>query len=313
MKENSFDIPVLLVKFNRPTCTAQVLEKIVQLKPKKLYVFSDAARAGKKDELSAVNQCRSLFNSEHITWDCEIKTWFADANIGCGRAVSSAISWMFETEECGIILEDDCLPHLSFFEYCDTMLKKYADNPEVMHIAGTRWNDEFKKVDDNYFFSRIGHVWGWATWKRAWKLFDYNMSTWNRANDRKTIYKQLNSVIQTQFWIDNFQRMFDKGMNNKNVWDYQWQYAMFMHKGLSVVPYANLISNIGIEGTHASLDNKDQGVFNRQTIRWNQDAKLVNQVKANHDYDNYHIVNFFMKANNPVIKLKWFIKACLAS
>jgi hypothetical protein len=312
MDKDLYEIPVLLITFNRPGCAKQVFEKIKQLKPKKLFVFSDAPRAGKNEEAIAVNQCRSLFDDKNITWDCDIKRWFAQSNMGCGLAVSSAITWMFDSVPYGIILEDDCLPNITFFDYCSIMLRRYASNSKVMHIAGTRWNDEYESIEDSYFFSKIGHVWGWATWKRAWKLYDFDMQTWDKAKDRTMLYKQLKSSGQTQFWMDNFERMYNKEAAAKDTWDYQWQYTLFKNRGLAVVPYVNLISNIGVEGAHASSDSKDEGVFNRKTITWRENKEIEHKVEADDKFDDYHIVHYFMKADRPLIYLKWFVKSLLS-
>ncbi|MBS7566820.1 nucleotide-diphospho-sugar transferase [Mucilaginibacter sp. Bleaf8] len=310
MQDNTYDIPVLLVTFNRPDYTVKVLERIKELQPRKLYVFSDGARAHKPNEHIAVNQCRELFNSDNINWDCDIQTWFCDANMGCGRAVSSAISWMFASEEYGIILEDDCLPDITFFEYSAAMLHKYAQEPRVMHIAGTRWNEEFDTGSASHFFSRVGHVWGWATWKRAWDLYDFEMSGWHAAYDRQMLYRQLKSRIQTHFWIDCFDRIFKKDTYAKDTWDYQWQYALFKNQGLSVVPQGNLISNIGITGAHANAHSEQKDIYNRKTIAWNIPAELISNpdIKANEAFDSYHITNYFLKASNRIHRLRWHLK-----
>ncbi|WP_345952719.1 hypothetical protein [Mucilaginibacter sp. PAMB04168] len=310
MREQPFDIPVLLITFNRPDSALQVFERIKELQPSKLYVFSDAARDGRDEEAKAVQKCRSIFDEENITWDCKIEKWFCDSNMGCGRAVSSAISWMFKTEQSGIILEDDCLPDITFFKYCAHMLNKYANNTAVMHVAGTRWNDEFETGASSYFFSRIGHVWGWATWKRAWDLYDFEMQTWNPVKDGQMLYQQLKSRVQAQFWIDNFQRMYQKDTFAKDTWDYQWQYTLFKHQGLSVVPWGNLITNIGIEGAHAD-NSEDQSSFYRKTIPWGNviDISANQPVKANADFDSYHIAHYFLKANTPILRLKWHLKS----
>jgi hypothetical protein len=307
MKE-ALDVPVLMITFNRPAYAAMVLEKVRQMKPRTLYVFSDGPRSN-KDEYDAVEQCRSLFAEENIDWECEVKTMFCKSNLGCGKAVSSAISWMFDTEPYGIILEDDCLPDDTFFTFCETMLKRYADDLGVMHVSGTRWNEEYDTGEESYFFSRIGHVWGWATWKRAWDLYDYNMKSWDIKEDWLQLYKQLKSRVQTQFWVDNFDRMYKYSAAASDTWDYQWQYTLFKNNGLAVVPVKNLISNIGTQGAHTSA--KASANHNRQTASWIDNTRPKTEVQPHYSFDNYHISNYFYKDARLLRHAKWYVKSFL--
>ena len=237
---NTFDIPVLMVTFNRPAYAKHVFEKIKKLKPKNLFIFSDGPREGKPEEKTLVEECRKIFDNANFDWDCNVKKLFLEKNRGCGLGVSSAISWAFESVEKLIILEDDCVPHPSFFQFAETMLDRYQDDERVMHVAGTRWNEEFDTGNGDHFFSRIGHVWGWATWKRAWKFFDYKMQNWEKGRDRKMLKALLKERIITEYWVDCFVHAYTKNPTLNHAWDYQWQYAQFKNNGLAVVPTHNL-------------------------------------------------------------------------
>jgi len=157
-KKVLFKTPILFLIFNRPDTTKRVFAKIKKVRPKFLYIAADGPR--NKDEMILTEKVRKLV-IKSIDWDCQVKTLFRENNLGCGKAVSSAIDWFFKNEEMGIILEDDCLPDLSFFYFCEEMLKKYKSNPKIMHISGDNYLPDFSlTIDESYFFSKYIHIWG---------------------------------------------------------------------------------------------------------------------------------------------------------
>lgn len=245
MNTKLFDIPVLLIMFNRPETTCHVFEQIRKLRPAKLYIFSDAPRDGLIEEAELVETCRYLIDESQINWDCRVERWYPESNMGQAIGVSSAITWAFETCEKLIILQDDCLPHPTFFTFCKFMLEKYYTNDRVMHISGTRWDDEFSIKHTDHFFSLIGHVWGWATWKRAWNKYDFWMEQFPEMKSQKKIQRLFGNVDIAKFWQDRFEEVYQQ--HTKKTWDYQWQYTLFEHYGLAALPNVNLVSNIGFE------------------------------------------------------------------
>ena len=168
------DTPLLFIIFNRPDVTLRVFNELKKQKPKYLFIAADGPRAGFEDDIDKCKRVREVVLNE-IDWDCEVKTLFRDLNLGCGHAVSGAIDWFFENVEKGIILEDDCLPNKSFFYFCENLLESYKENDEVFAISGANFQD--KKIGKaSYFFSKYLYVWGWATWRRAWENYDFDLS-----------------------------------------------------------------------------------------------------------------------------------------
>lgn len=250
-----FQTPVLFIIFNRPGTTRLVFNQIKKIKPKKLFVAADGPRPGVLNDKANCSETREIINQ--IDWDCQIFTLFRDENLGCGKAVSSAINWFFENVEDGIILEDDCLPDESFFAFCSLMLDKYRFDKQVMMISGT--NFLFNKARSfslfftncDYYFSRNYLIWGWATWKRAWNLYDFELVDWKMQRDVRIdkLHKIFKNRCVENYWIENF----DKVINKKvDTWDYQWCYCCIFNGGLSLNPKLNLVSNIGLIGTHGS-------------------------------------------------------------
>ena len=217
------DTPILLIVFNRPDKTHTVLQAIRQVRPKQLFVAGDGPRSDHPDDEVQVLRTRAVI--EQVDWDCEIKTLFHDKNLGCGTgadtAPPTAITWFFQNVEQGIILEDDCLPDESFFYFCEELLQRYRDNDRVMHIGGNNFQGGRKRGRASYYFSRYPHVWGWATWRRAWQCFE------NGA---------------------------DAAQSSGYVWDRTWMLAVQERGGLSIVPNVNLVTNIGfdLDATHTS-------------------------------------------------------------
>ena len=127
-----------------------------------------------------------------VDWDCDVKNLFHDKNLGCKNAVSDAISWFFSFVDKGIILEDDCLPDLSFFEYCKELLYRYELDDRIGIISGNNFINT-SKMEFSYYFTNFPHIWGWATWKRTWDMYDLGIMDWPRL--KKTRFLELNSMI----------------------------------------------------------------------------------------------------------------------
>lgn len=244
-----FNTPVLFLIFNRPDLTQQVFSVIRQVKPKHLFIAADGPRIGKSGEQELCIETRELVLGM-IDWDCEIKTLFRDENLGCKLAVSGAINWFFDNVEEGIILEDDCVPDISFFPFCEWLLNYHRTNEAIMHIAGNNFLRDKLKIEGSYYLSRYSHIWGWATWKRAWAKYDRDISFWPliREGDFLNNFFGGNRVMSS-YWTENFDITYQGKIDN---WDAQWLLTCWYNKGGSIIPRSNLVRNIGFreDATH---------------------------------------------------------------
>lgn len=232
--------PILFLIFNRPDTTQKVFDEIKKSKPQKLYIAADGARKNKENEQNICEETRNIVNQ--IDWGCEVFKLFRDENLGCKYAVSSAITWFFENEEQGIVLEDDCLPNEYFFRFCDEMLAFYKDDKRIRHIGGSNFQMGNKRGDASYYFSKLSHVWGWASWRRAWNDYDVELNKLKNHNP-KNIFE---GVFTDELLVKDWSTIVTQLAENKiNTWDYQWTITNMIHNGLSVIPNVNLISNIG--------------------------------------------------------------------
>ncbi len=260
MSDFQLKTPVVFIIFKRPDTTEQVFEAIRQAKPPKLLVIADAPRADKLGEAEKCAATRKII--DQVDWDCEVLKNYAEVNLGCAKRVSSGLNWVFEQVPEAIIVEDDCLPHPSFFRYCEELLEYYRYDQRIMSIAGTNFHFGTKVTDYSYYHSCYHDSWGWATWKRAWQYFDFDMELWPKFENNNFLQDKLTNIKAAKYWAKYFQITYE---GNKDSWLYRWLFACWIQSGLVVIPNVNLVSNIGhgLEGTHTF--DKDSPFANQQT------------------------------------------------
>ncbi len=242
--------PVVLIIFNRPQFTARVFEEIRRARPSKLLVVADGPRADRAGEMAKCAEARRVIDG--VDWPCEVLRNYSETNMGCSRRPATGLDWVFGEVEEAIILEDDCMPHPTFFRYCAEMLEKYREDERIFHISGNHFGSKGEKNPYSYYFSRYPYCWGWATWRRAWKHFDLGIKIWPTIRDGHW----LNDFLEDKYLARRFTREFESIYTGetKTVWDYQFGLASWINSGLSIHPRANLISNIGFteEATHTA-------------------------------------------------------------
>lgn len=242
--------PVLFIIFKREDTTKRVFERIREARPPRLYIAADGPRKGRQDEIEKCTATRKIV--EHIDWPCEVSRLYRKENLGCGKGVSDAISWFFEHEEQGIIIEDDILPHIDFFRYCDEMLDRYRDDFRIQLISG--WNRFYDgyKTDASYYMSNTMHIWGWASWRRVWETYIFDTEKLPYELFRNNISKR---VLYPESYLDTFKKMQDHAID---TWDYQLYYNQIIYGRYSIIPYVNMIENIGFgndDATHTKASD----------------------------------------------------------
>ena len=271
---------VLFLIFNRPAETRIVLEQLRRQQVRNLYVAADGPRANNEKDIRNCAECRELIDS--IDWDCNVVKLFRNENLGCGRAVSDAITWFFSHEEMGIILEDDCLPSDSFFMFCSTLLHYYKNEPGVMHISGDNFQFGKSRGAGTYYFSIYAHVWGWATWRRAWQLYDFTMK------DFPEIIKD--STIRNYYPGDSLAQTYEGKID---TWDFQWVYTILRNRGLSIIPNVNLVKNIGFnkKSTHTN-----RAPFWYSKIVTGEIDEIVHpdKIEIDSEADNFTLKNIYL-------------------
>lgn len=299
--------PVVFMVFNRPAKTRRVFEEIRKAKPERLFIIADGPR---NDEETL--RCREVRDiAEKIDWPCQVFKNYARYNLGCKVRISSGITWVFENVEEAIFLEDDCLPDPSFFPFCAELLEKYRHEEKVMQICGYNFlarNKKFK-YQNSYYFSNIGIMLGWASWRRAWKHYDVNISNWPEIKKSGLLKKALkNNAV-----IDHYNHLFDNYYAKKvDSWDSQWFLARWLNNGLSAVSKNNLIQNIGFdaEAAHKAVGPKDpRAHVPVRAVKF----PLIHPdgITANPKFDAY-IFRYQLKINYYLgQRIRWFFKSSM--
>jgi hypothetical protein len=245
-----FDTPIVLFIFNRPDTTAQVVEALRAVRPERLFVVADGPRPSTASD--RLNCAAAFAVLDRIDWKCEIIRNIAEVNLGSGMRVSSGIEWVYNQVDEAIFLEDDCLPDPTFFWYCRELLARYRHDDRVMMISGTNSLGSWCPERQSYHFSLYGSHWGWASWKRTWKYYDFEMKGWSQEGKASRLLEIIGDPEAVTYHL----YMCDLITRGKlDAWDVQWTSAQLLRKGLAIVPAVNLVSNIGFgqDATHTRL------------------------------------------------------------
>ena len=242
--------PIAFMVFNRPEHTLRAFRRIAEVKPTHLLVIADGARADRPGESELCEQVRAI--ATQVDWACTLQTNFADTNMGCRKRIVSGLNWVFEQVEQAIILEDDVLPDLSFFLFCQQMLARHAEDRRISMIGGFSPEQDRLSTSDSYYYSHLSHIWGWATWRWSWARYDEHLTHWPEIKAAGLLRNVFKQPYQYQFWTHIFDQMHSG--TGPNTWDYQWVYSNLVNNALSVIPHINLVENIGFgpSATHTT-------------------------------------------------------------
>ena len=233
--------PVCMLVFNRANHTARVFEAVRRARPAKLLIVADGPRPDRPNEPALCEEVRKIVTQ--VDWPCEVQTNFATKNLGCTKRVVSGLNWVFEQVERCIILEDDCLPSPDFFRFCDEMLEKYEDNERVRCVSGNGYQFGLQRGDASYYFTSNILIWGWASWRRAWKKYDVSMKAWPSLRSTRFLFSRFGEPRAAAYWA----RAFDAAYTGRTAWDYPWTFSCLVDDGIGICPAVDLIENIGFD------------------------------------------------------------------
>jgi hypothetical protein len=251
MPDRALRTPVVLLLYERPDTSARLVELIRAARPPLVLAVADGPKPGDAEQASRCAETRALV--EDADWGCEVLTEYADENLGLKRRVESGLDWAFGHVEEAIVLEDDCLPHPTFFRFCDELLARYRDDERVLSVSG----DGFRPGQGaaSYRFSRYQHIWGWATWRRAWRLYDPRLSRWPELRDGGWLAGLLGDRQAVDYWT----YLFEQTYVQQHTWDYAWLFSAWQAGGLSAAPGRNLVTNVGFrdDATNTRPEHRD--------------------------------------------------------
>ncbi len=296
------DTPILFIIYNRPDVTEKVFEKIREIKPKKIYVVAD----GPKDKYDH-KLCLQTRDKIKIDWKCDKKYLFREKNLGCKLNVSGAISWVLVKEKKIIILEDDTLPNLTFFPFCEELLEKYENNKQIFSITGVNWQNGRKRGKGSYYFSCYPGIWGWATWRDRWEKFDVNLSDLEKRVQTKFLDYLTDLEEEKRFHLNNLFKTKNKEIDS---WGFGWHFTFYKNKAFCVVPNFNLISNIGFDNraTHTKQSNSWKANQSTEKIKFPliHPKKIIRNEQADHylaKRNFLHKFSFFEKVISKINRI----------
>ena len=303
-KSYALKTPVGFFIFNRPEQTASVFAAIARARPAKLLIVADGPRSGYSAEAEACRATRAVV--ERVDWDCEVLKNYADDNLGCKRRVSSGLDWLFDQVDSAIILEDDCLPHPSFFPFCEELLERYQDDERIMSISGSNFQFGLRRTDDSYYYSRYAHIWGWASWRRAWGLYDVEMKLWPELRETEWLL----AVLDNEEAVGHWRQIFDEVYFGRNdTWDYQWNFACWTQHALAVSPEVNLVSNIGWGSNSTHTGNTDSLLSNIPEQEITFPLKHPNCVWPHREADRFYFERSLLwYGYEPTLYRRWHRK-----
>lgn len=238
--EPRLEAPVVFIVYNRRDTAERVFQSIRQARPRRLFVIAGGPRADRPDDAANCVAVRALF--ETVDWDCELLPRYAPENLGCKKTISAGLHWVFEQTDRAIILEHDCLPHPTFYRYCDELLDRYRDDERVMMLSGDNYMFGRRVTPYSYYFTRVPHIWGWATWRRAWRHYDGALKGWPEIRDAGLFRGFRVDEGYRRAMLNSFEEL---SRYDRDIWDVQWAFTCWAQGGLSVAPAHNLVSNIG--------------------------------------------------------------------
>ncbi len=293
----SFDVPILLCVFNRPELTSKVFDVIARHKPSHLLIAGDGPRSDRPDDDQLVQQTRRIV--ERVDWDCVVQARFAANNLGCRAQMAKAITWGFDQYEKLIILEDDCLPHDSFFEYCRGLLDRYENDERVMTVSGNTY--ETGELETSYRFSKYPLIWGWASWRRAWQHYDLGMNLWrNQEVQQRVLERFTGCPDEREYWRNIFD---NQHAGNINTWDYSWTFSSWANDGLTILPGKNLVTNIGFGDAATHTFDPNSPMANR-AVHPIEVTRHPAQVECDVEADRLIREIVFQPSPNPILPIK---------
>jgi hypothetical protein len=275
-----------------------VFEQIRAVEPDDLFVVADGPRADHPEDKQRIEETRAIV--EDVDWGCDVRRLYADQNLGIGRRIPTGLDAVFDEVDRAIILEDDCVPDRSFFRFCQLMLEVYSDDDRVMDVSGSNHLGTWKPEKQDYHFSTYGGIWGWATWRRAWNLYEAEMEPWGDPEIRDRVRDYIADDRQFEYVRRIYQSTYEGKIE---TWDYQWGFTRSINWGLSVVPARNLVSNVGFGDGATNTTDTDSPLANISRHSMDFPLDIRDYVGVDRDYDErYYRISNSQWERNPILR-----------
>ena len=295
----TINVPILLIVFNRPELTKKSFSSISQVEPAKLYIAIDGPRKGFPTDVDLCNEVFEIVKC--VNWECDVQYLVRDLNIGCKNGVCDAISWVFRSETSVIIIEDDVVAPPSFFNFMQLLIYKFQFDNRIAMISGNQYTPT--QTDFDYFFTRYGHIWGWATWKRVWDKFDVEVPYLDNILQNKLSDISFFNKRERKYHMRTLSNVYSLILKGTiNSWDHQFAIFRLINGLLSIAPSCNLSSNIGFESSRGNY-NKNPELFYYESDPSFVCTRHPEQVIRDESYDKFHFDNHIFKKRSLVKRI----------
>ena len=243
------DVAVLLLFFTRSDTFRQVFDAVRAARPSRLLLYQDGPR-GEKD-MAGIMACRQIVSDEAIDWECEVHRNYQEHNQGCDPSGFLSHQWAFSLYDKVIVLEDDVVPSESFFPFCKEMLDRYEHDERIAMVAGFNTDEVTAGVPDDYFFTSVLSIWGWASWRRVARRWEGDYAFMRDAYSMG----RLKAVARQRGYRNTMLKMFaDHSRSGKQFFETIYWADLILNSGLTVMPVRNLVNNVGLttDSTHFS-------------------------------------------------------------
>jgi len=284
----NFNTPILFITYKRFDEALEVFQAIASVRPSRLYFASNKNKTNVASEKHQISRVRSLV--DRIDWPCEVFLRYPSHHLNVQQSIYNAITWFFDHEEAGIILEDDCVPHQDFFFYCQELLGRYREESCIWAISGNSFLEDRYPLRDSYYFSKYFHCWGWASWRRVWERFDLEMVMLPYLLSNYSRYSLFDTFAEQAYWLRLWKKVFTYGV--PLTWDYQFLFNILVNRGLVVYPAKNLVKNIGF-GPNA--ENTTDGMSPLSHVSSLLPIQHPRFIVRNSDADKYNFITAYMK------------------
>lgn len=308
---NPCTTPVAIIVFKRLDATQRMFSTVRAARPQQLFIIADGWRNElEKEKCLAVRE----YIEKTIDWPCTVYKDYAEQNLGCKMRVVTGLNWVFSQVEEAIIIEDDCVPDQSFFPFCQQLLEKYRHNPRIMQIAGLNLqqkNEKFDSRNESYYFSDLGEIWGWATWRRAWALYDVSIAEWPKAKAGHMLSRHFKSPAIIDYWEHLFDEIYEARNNVRqfDAWAAQWVFARFMANGITAVSTTNLIQNFGDdEDATRQKGTKPGSHYRRPVLQVTFPLRHPTNIEVNEQADKFTLHDSFRIKRKIREKILFFLK-----
>jgi hypothetical protein len=275
---------IVFIIFNRPEHTRRIAKVLAEARPTRLLVVADGPRPHRPEDAALVQQTRDVI--DEIDWQCPVDKNYSDVNMTCTNRVVSGLSWAFSIVEEAIIIEDDIVSDASFFKFCSELLHRYRDDERIGSICGYQPVPDMPCVPESYYFSIYGGIWGWATWRRAWRQYDYHMQEWPQQRKSGWLKRAFpHQPHAARYFAKAWDQML--ASSSELSWDFRWVYSIRKRELLCICPKVNLTENIGFgPGATNTLESPERHqvipssrmefpLTHPKRVEWNRKADRV--------------------------------------